>query len=1401
MIETGALNPFLKHGKSTKWTQSIKQSSKGTLNRFNGLKILDRHFPKQFFSTALWWDPTAKGGKGAKGTCGQPGRKTGKPLLLRQATVKKDDRYEHPCKDFYIQCTKLFVVDLDFDTDLCRRALEIVGDRCNCVASTRKGLHLFFEGAVPELRAKQFDGLDVRTGDGKGNELNPDILFCAPSWYEVPGEGTARYEWIALPHLDGIFLKPPPELLELLRVNASVAPPTPGMVSVADKTVQAPTVQPTPPSLKDLVLPDLFIQETRPKGMPLRPLNPKPVITDFETIIYVDGAGKKGNTKGHGPASAAIVAYNVSEGTVETHTYFGMGTNNLTEHVGLLASIRRAKGKTLIINDSMLAHHQVQGIMKTNQPHLQALVNDSRLALEKKADTITFAHVDGHVDGKKASNNHADGQCTWARDNQACTGDASLFLHTVCTAKQEPIDTTNWLPSNLGQLSDEQVTDFWASLGQGDRFAIYWSHAETPDDKMSWAGEKLTPTSVNYLTEEKKTITYNWPPLADVRVHRLSLLTSATRKGFKGTRMKHVIPHTVVEQDIDQTLEMFKSFGTEEWVKWCMANTARRTLPTSHWFAWASIVKRFIVACTSADEEHFADAAHIFLGLPNLFLDKKLKNQQLGEALERMSMSRRLDGSAKKYQEEIPEEEKCIRQAQTLAEQGFIGKACKAIGTNRVLDGSSPAVQDVLKTKHPAGDFVMHDAPLPTMPYHAEHVQRAMRKLSNGAAPCWSGWTKEIMQAACRTDPELFHHFAVFLHRVRMSTDVRLASLMLTGKLIALNNARSPEDPDDPRPITISELFMKLNGLIAMEQSRWCIHPTQRGVNHKGGTHQAVVEIQRAYDANLNKIVATFDVSNAFNATMRAAIKVKLKLMGMSATELFEYFRWVYGAASDIYIRAKTELVKYRSCEGVRQGDMPASLLFSLVFTDAAVAAAGRSFDDVLQAMWLYLDDVTTVETVSAILKFKEELTAELILVGLSLNMAKCRALVDRCSPEDLARLIAAGFQIDRGCTRVLGSPIGDPAACRLWLINKVSKWQPFWEKVRHNLLEPFTALLILAKCGNCKFHHLAKSLAPEVHHDAAVQFDHMVDESINDILARRLESVDLHVRRAVARVQPYTVVGASLYECTLKMIAGERTQEKIVTHQAILEHYKRLPSTPFVGPLVFAVQGVTAADTFRPKTNLNAADSVSGLLLRHGVAPEHLPATCSCGHFFGHPVVGVAAIHHLMHCLDNVGKTHTTRHHEVVRAIQGVLATYGICSVRENQKLHPTLRPDIHVISIAKQVIIDVTVVDDVFHHNCDKEFLLNEARDVKHGHYDALAEWLKMDFYAVPMSSFGRLHSESHRFIEHIAHKCVNQFRRSDFKKDMRTAMQHALLKGTADVVNTAVARLSGKFADWIE
>ena len=78
------------------------------------------------------------------------------------------------------------------------------------------------------------------------------------------------------------------------------------------------------------------------------------------------------------------------------------------------------------------------------------------------------------------------------------------------------------------------------------------------------------------------------------------------------------------------------------------------------------------------------------------------------------------------------------------------------------------------------------------------------------------------------------------------------------------------DDPEDPRPITISELVTKLMAVLAMMNTEFGLPKIQRGVCHPGGTHQACVEIQQQYDKHTNKIIATFDVKNAFNDTLQS---------------------------------------------------------------------------------------------------------------------------------------------------------------------------------------------------------------------------------------------------------------------------------------------------------------------------------------------------------------------------------------------------------------------------------------------------------------------------------------------------------------------------------------------------
>jgi hypothetical protein len=95
---------------------------------------------------------------------------------------------------YYIECQNVLVVDIDGPT---RGSLEFLcrlAGRCNCVARTRKGMHLLFQ-AHPQVRTNTQDResmMDVRTGMG-------GILYVEPSCYVQQSGEMFHYKWVCIP--------------------------------------------------------------------------------------------------------------------------------------------------------------------------------------------------------------------------------------------------------------------------------------------------------------------------------------------------------------------------------------------------------------------------------------------------------------------------------------------------------------------------------------------------------------------------------------------------------------------------------------------------------------------------------------------------------------------------------------------------------------------------------------------------------------------------------------------------------------------------------------------------------------------------------------------------------------------------------------------------------------------------------------------------------------------------------------------------------------------------------------------------------------------------------------------------------------------------------------------------
>lgn len=519
----------------------------------------------------------------------------------------------------------------------------------------------------------------------------------------------------------------------------------------------------------------------------------------------------------------------------------------------------------------------------------------------------------------------------------------------------------------------------------------------------------------------------------------------------------------------------------------------------------------------------------------------------------------------------------------------------------------------------------------------------------------------------------------------------------------------------------------------------------------------------------------------------------------MAATHLLEYFKWMYGTQSDIYAIASEKVELYKSQKGVRQGDMPASLLFSLVFTDAAIAAAQDKnlssdiSEKTLHSLWLYMDDVTMVATVADVIVYKRSLSRHLVSIGLALNMKKCRVLADRCTEEEVVLLVAEGFQLDYGCTRVLGSPIGTKESCRDWVLTKVEGWKLFWERLRNPRLHPSTALTILKICGNVKFEHLARSLSPDVVHLAACSFDACVEDTALRILNTKYAKVSPHVVRGALLLVPYATISSILFKSTCTLIdEGVVVDARWEINTAIRAEYAKLSLPPFVELQLSAAQGLHADAVITPTTTINHQQYVHGWQLRCGVAELHVPSSCSCGHDFD--TEGVFRNGHLLTCHENTKKTMTTRHDGIALAIQRVLSVYMVNSFWAPHYLSASLIPDLHISSFIN-AIVDVTVSDSVL--QMDRDLLIARAKE-KHLKYDSLAELHRYKFYALVIDTYGAMHGEFDKFIDDMSREMPRHLR-GGFCREMRSAIQLALLRGNAEIAEQAVLRLNKRHGVW--
>eukprot|EP00760_Papus_ankaliazontas_P009242 PhM_4_TR13984/c2_g1_i4/m.81642 len=171
----------------THWSDSKRL---GMMTRQESIVLLER-LGLSWNSTPLYWDA-------------EKGRKRGIVQSTQQDPI---------ASGIYIRCanSNISVIDIDADTPDTRQLLTVLNGRCNLVALTPKGLHLFFEhhSSLPRGFTGRSLGYDVRSYD----DMASDIVLVAPSAYVANGE-RRDYKWCVVPA--GKLLTCPQEVINII---------------------------------------------------------------------------------------------------------------------------------------------------------------------------------------------------------------------------------------------------------------------------------------------------------------------------------------------------------------------------------------------------------------------------------------------------------------------------------------------------------------------------------------------------------------------------------------------------------------------------------------------------------------------------------------------------------------------------------------------------------------------------------------------------------------------------------------------------------------------------------------------------------------------------------------------------------------------------------------------------------------------------------------------------------------------------------------------------------------------------------------------------------------------------------------------------------------------------------
>ena len=182
------------------------------------------------------------------------------------------------------------------------------------------------------------------------------------------------------------------------------------------------------------------------------------------------------------------------------------------------------------------------------------------------------------------------------------------------------------------------------------------------------------------------------------------------------------------------------------------------------------------------------------------------------------------------------------------------------------------------------------------------------------------------------------------------------------------------------RPIALGDFCLKVAWRLQMQRTTNPFHGTRQMAFQKDGVLRTLIILQQALDNG--HVITKMDMKNAFNEAQRSAIKRALH-DDRHLSHLYSLYDMIYGRPTSLFCFDERGNLKAEipSAEGVRQGCVSGSYLFSLLLKDT-LAKYGDS-------VVAYMDDIYIITPQSTHAATVEAVTADLAKLGLKVNPAK----------------------------------------------------------------------------------------------------------------------------------------------------------------------------------------------------------------------------------------------------------------------------------------------------------------------------------------------------------------------------------------------------------------------------